>query len=301
MTRLDTTTTQTCHASYHEGNQRSVTASSSRSGERLEGAAGYLGILGSRRWILALVSILAAALLGALIVPTIIRPSVSAETRLVVGDQTLGAQTVPGYAQATTTLAETYARFITMGTVKTSESRTLSDVQATVIPNNPVIRVQATAGNQKDALSAAAAAAQALIKSVNQVSGSTIDTSRKAFVNKLAASADADATTARLKNEIAATTTPSDKLNSEYQAAVTTSTLARIEVDAYRTIVQNQLEAGKNQSTGLTVIMQPQVLSTNKRPILLGALLGGALAVLGWGGASIIGQARRREQASPIQ
>lgn len=182
-----------------------MTAHSSRV-ERSRAGAEYLASLGSRRTlILALVSILAATLLGALIVPMISRPSVTAETRLVVGDQTLGAQTVPGYALATTTLAETYARFITMGTVKKSESRTLSDVQATVIPNNPVIRVPATAGNQKDAFSGAAAAAQALIKSVNQVSGSTIDTSRKTLVNKLTASADADAATARLKDEIAAT------------------------------------------------------------------------------------------------
>jgi hypothetical protein len=278
-----------------------VTSSSSRV-ERRRAGAEYLASLGSRRTlILAVVSILAATLLGALIVPMISRPSVSAETRLAVGDQTLGAQTVPGYAQATTTLAETYARFITMGTVKKSESRTLSDVQATVIPNNPVIRVQATAGNQKDALSGAAAAAQALIQSGNQVSGGTIDTSRKILVSKLTASAEADAVTARLKNKIAETTTPSDKLNSEYQAAITASTLARIEADAYTAIVQNQLEAGKSQGTGLTVIMQPQVLSTNKKPLLLGALLGGAFAVLGWGGGSIIRQARRREQAGPTR
>jgi hypothetical protein len=70
-------------------------------------------------------------------------------------------------------------------------------------------------------------------------------------------------------------TTPSDKLKSEYQAAVTTSTFTRIEADAYRTIVENQLEAGKNQSAGLTVIMEPQMLSTDKKPMLLGALLGG--------------------------
>ena len=252
-----------------------------------------------RTFVLALVSTLAATLLGALVVPMIIRPGVTAETRLVVGIQSRGAQTVPGYAQATVTLAETDARFITMDTVNKSQSPTLTDVQATAIPSNPVIRIQASAGNAKDARSGAAAAAQALIKSVNQVSSTTVDKTRQIYLTKRAADVSAQANDQLLQAEIAANPNPSDQLKSAYQAAVTAAALTALESDTYDNILRSQLQAGADQSTGLTVIMAPQVTSTTKNPMLLGALLGGALAVLGWGSASIIREARRREQASP--
>jgi len=269
--------------------------------ERTRGGPAHLSLLGSTRMlVIAIVSTLAAALIGALVFPALMPAGVTAETRLVVGNQTLGAQRVPGYAEATVTLAETYARFITMGTVKKAAAPTLSDLQATVIPGNPVIRVQATAANARDASAGVAAAAQALIKSVNQVAGTSVDQTREIYLAKRTASDQAQAKVDFYRALVTNSTKPSATLLAAQEAAVRTAALARIESDAYVTIVQNELVDGTIQSAGLTVIMDPLVSAPSKKPMLLGLLLGGGLAVLGWGAASVIGQARRREQASLV-
>jgi hypothetical protein len=278
-----------------------VTAHSSRV-ERSRAGAEYLASLGSRRLlIIAVVSTLLATVIGALVVPMFLRPAVTAETRLVVGNQTLGAQRVPGYASATVTPAETYARFITMEQVTKAQSATLSDVQATVIPNNPVIRIEVTAGNAKDARSGAAAAARDLVVAVNQVSGNTIDASQQMYLQKRTASDQAQGVVDQLTTQVKGTLHPSAKLLADQQSAIINASLARIESDAYVTIVRNELMDGTTQSAGLTIIMAPLVTATDKRPMMLGALLGGGLAILIWAGVSIVGQARRREQGSPAR
>lgn len=274
-----------------------MTTSSAPVGSR-RGEAGHSATVHSRRTVIfGLVSTLGATLLGALLGPMIILPTVTAETRLVVGDQTLKAQKVPGYVVATVALAETYARFITKDTIRDSESGTLSDVQATVIPDNPIVRIEAKADNAHDALMGAATAAQALIESVSQVSGSAIDRTRQTFLEKRAAYTTIQMQVDSLKAEIAAPGNASDELRSRYEAALTTLALAQLESDAYGMMVQDQLAPAAEESTGLTIIMKPQVSSTENEPMLMGALLGGALAVLGWGSASMIRQAHRHDRA----
>ncbi|MEP7368295.1 MAG: hypothetical protein ABI662_01485 [Dermatophilaceae bacterium] len=250
------------------------------------------------RTVLAFVvgSTLGAALVGALLLQLVVGPNVTAETRLVVGVQSLGVQKVPGYTNATLGLAETYARFITTDTVKQPKSSTLVKVATTVIPDTPVIRVQATAANAKDARSGAAAGAQALIEAVSHVSGSTVEKSRQTFLTKRALSVSAQTEADTLHGQLAATPYD-DNLSSAYSAAVNKAALARLEADTSDRILRNQLQAGADQSVGVTVIAQPQVTSAQSRPLLLGALLGAALAVLAWGGVSILRQARRPEPA----
>lgn len=267
--------------------------------DRTRGGSPHTTILTSRRLLTyAVISTLAAALLGALVFPSLLPAGVTAETRLVVGNQTLGAQRVPGYAEATVTLAETYARFITLGTIKKSQSPTVRDLQATVIPGNPVIRIQATADNPRDASAAVSAAGQALMTSVDKVSGSSVEQTRATYLAKRTASDDARARADELAALVRQSANPGKKLLADQEEAVRTAALARIESDAWVTIVQNELVDGTVQSAGLTVIMDPLVAPASKKPILLGLLLGGGLAVLGWGAASVIGQARRREEAS---
>lgn len=219
-----------------------------------------------RALVVGLVATLAVALRGALLVPLVIQTNVVADTRLVVGDQTLGAQMVPGYTLATVTLAETYARFITKDSVKNPELGSLIDLQATVIPDNPVLRIQATAKKAKDALSGVAAAARMLTKSVSQVSGGTVAASEREFVAKRTEYATAQSAADVIQAEISRTPSPTSQVKTEYQTALTAAALAQLESDASGRILQNQMEAAANRSTGLTVIMEPQVSSNDTQP-----------------------------------
>jgi hypothetical protein len=253
--------------------------------------------LSRRAVVLGVIATLAFALLGAAVAPTLLRSGISAETRLVVGDQTLGAQMVPGYTLATVTLAETYARFINRDTVARPELSTVADLHASVIPNNPIIRIQATADNAADAVAGVTAAARILTESVSSVSARSTEASRQDFVATRTAYAAAQAKAEALGAEISAAAKPSDKAKADHQAAVTNAALAQLESDAVGRLLQTQIEAGADKSTGLTTIMSAQVSSSDPKPRLFGALVGAALVVLIWAAASIVGQTRRGSQA----
>jgi hypothetical protein len=85
----------------------------------------------------------------------------TAEARLVVGSQSIQAQAVPGYANATQQLATTYSRFFSPSEVEDAS------VTVTPIPESAVIRVEATAGSETSAVRQAAETASTMVSSVN--------------------------------------------------------------------------------------------------------------------------------------
>lgn len=219
-----------------------------------------------RAWILSALVVVAGLVLGALAGAAVLGGRVSAETRLVVGDQTIRAQSVPGYALATMQLAATYSRLVSSDSV-TGRMPEGVTVDASPIPDSGIVRVVAQADDEATAISAADTAAEALIAAADTAqSKSGGDAVAEEY---LVARRDLFEKQAKAR---AATATAQD---------VFAVDLAQARVDAMAQAYREQVISASNNATGLAVTQKAQpVSSTTPRAGALGALAGGALAVL---------------------
>jgi hypothetical protein len=118
---------------------------------------------------LSVVGLLAGALLGYLKAPTY-----TAETRLVVGKtaQLSNLASVPGLDAAGQSLAASYSRLVSTGTVRSSTAKKLGGsigggLSASPIPRSPVILVEGSASTPEHAAAIADAGSRALVEAVN--------------------------------------------------------------------------------------------------------------------------------------
>lgn len=151
--------------------------------DRLRGSGSRISVLikGRPNVAIVLVSGLLGAVVGAGISLTI--PVMhTAESRLVVGSQTVEAQSVPGYALATQQLGVTYARLSTAPAVTQAASAGAKgesvSVSVSPIPESAVLRVEVTSASSASAVGAATAAAQALVVEASKVSANSDDVNR---------------------------------------------------------------------------------------------------------------------------
>lgn len=123
--------------------------------------------------------VLPALLLGslALLVSANRSPTYTAEARLIVGGLDVSTRSVPGFAEASESLAQTYSRSVTADSVVRPVARRLgiSPAQArrrlsgTGLPDSAVLRVQATGPNARSATRLANSGARSLIAYVDNL------------------------------------------------------------------------------------------------------------------------------------
>lgn len=136
-----------------------------------------------RYWPLVL---LPALLLGslALFVSANRSPTYTAEARLIVGGLDVSTRSVPGFAEASESLAQTYSRSVTADAVVRPVARRLgispgearSRLAGTGLPDSAVLRVQATGPDAKSAVRLANAGARGLIAYVDRLRPETDQT-----------------------------------------------------------------------------------------------------------------------------
>jgi hypothetical protein len=125
-----------------------------------------------RHWFLTLVLVVLGALGGAAVARSQ-PPTYTAEARLAVGGGDLAAQAVPGFALASQELASNYARFVTVGPVRSAlppeTAQRVLTVAASPVPESNVIRIEATATDGASATAAADLAGRRLVTQVNKI------------------------------------------------------------------------------------------------------------------------------------
>jgi capsular polysaccharide biosynthesis protein len=246
----------------------------------------------------AMVATLFAGILGIIIgtglTYAIHKPVYTAEARLVVGDQTLGAFAVPGYTVATQDLAASYARLVDsdavasqVSKVRAGSSNTVT-VSASPIPESPVVRVEAQSASRTLAVDAANAAGQALISSVATLGNtdSTLSVLQRDYNQADSALSSAKAAVAAAEaNPDLKSTVPA--LQQRAAEALNRAELAQdsqnIMVSAYANAIQNRITTLAASSSALAWTRHAGIVSDNQHSAyeiggLLGFLMGAGLA-----------------------
>lgn len=232
-----------------------------------------------RQALTAAVIVLLAAAIGGVCGAALLGNRVTAQARLVVGDQTIQAQSVPGYALATQQLAGTYARLAT-GDAVTSRLPAGAEVTASPVPDSAVVLVEAEAGDEGTAVQAADAAAAALTRAVQGIGGATEN-------------ADALRAYQQAKERLRQARTAVGRAGEpDRPAAQDVVEFRQLEVEALGQAHREQVRAGASGSAGLAVTQNAVVTRTSTpRAGALGAVTGAALALLVLGAIHL---ARRR-------
>ena len=234
-------------------------------------------VLSFRRWLAAALLVILGAAAGAGAGIALLGDRVVAESRLVVGDQTIRAQSVPGYALATHQLAVTYSRLVDSDAVTAAVPEGV-EADASPIPDSAVVRVRAGATDEGAAIAGADAVAQALVTAANEARArNTPDAIGEQYL-----------TARRALDEARAGATAQATPENAYQVE-----LAQARVDALQQSYRERVMATANNATGLAVTQKAEIVSTSlPRAGALGALVGGAAVVLAVGAAYLI-RARR--------
>lgn len=228
------------------------------------------------------------------------QPVHSAEARLLVGGFNVEAQAVPGFVEASRTLAETYSRLVPTRAVTERVAEILQidlqavdgHVDATSVPESSIIRIIGTGSDEGEAIRFAAAAAQALEDYADQSGqlASTeelLDEYRQASVVLNTATARRDA----LKQQYDARTAAGSVTEADLQA------LTEAEADVDRADLEAQTLAAtygdqrtnSGSSGNIDLIAPADATGTDRAsslqtaiaaPVILGLIAGIALATL---------------------
>jgi capsular polysaccharide biosynthesis protein len=229
----------------------------------------------------------------------------TAEARVVVGRVDVRSNAVPGYSDANVALAETYSRFV--GTtaheklmaeelgISVGDVRDLGTIDASPIPENPIIRVLTESTTEKNAVALAEAGTKALVKLVADTNDPTqraealfsqysdaasaqseaqgaLDTSQRTLGNLVAANADAgsiavaEQAVVEARTNLFEATARTQSLNELYQQSL----VARSDGDLLRVLSEAE-PTGSDQS------------QKRQFGLAVGVLVGGFVAVgLAW-------------------
>jgi hypothetical protein len=134
-------------------------------------------------------------------------PTWKAESRLLIGRLDVEANSTPGFVEASNSLAATYARLLNSSPVtklvaarlKQSDASVAGHLSASPIPESPIIRIEASAGTEREAVALTNAANLALVDYVHEVSANgsratgLLDDYNKALADLAQANRDRDA------------------------------------------------------------------------------------------------------------
>lgn len=240
-----------------------------------------------------------------LLVPALLvalaRPAVhTAESRLLVGGLNVEAQAVPGFVEASRTLAETYSRLVSTRAIEERVAEILKvdveevegNVDATSVPESSIIKVTGEGDDAEDAVRYAAAAAEALEDYADQ----------SATTEELTTLLDEFRQASLTLNQV---TARRDALERQYNARVDAGSATQDDVDAV-TAAQADVDSAKLEADTLAAAYTEQrELSTGSgnidliapasyvgddrsrnlqlavaAPLLLGLIAGVALATL---------------------
>lgn len=238
---------------------------------------------GLARLAVAGVLVLLCAGIGAALGSAVLGGRTTAEARLIVGDQTIRAQTVPGYALATQQLAASYARLATADAVA-EHAPPGAEVSASPVPDSAVVRVEAVADDPQKAVAAADAASVALVDMVKDLTsgGASHEEALKGWEQ------------ARQRLRAAEAAVAEETSAAGRARAGDVVEFRRLEVEALAEAHREAVKASASGSASLAVTQQAAVTSTNTpRAATLGAFAGAVLAALILGVAWLV-RARRR-------
>jgi hypothetical protein len=228
------------------------------------------------------------------------QPVHSAEARLLVGGFNVEAQAVPGFVEASRTLAETYSRVVPTRAITERVAEILQvdvtqvdgHVDATAVPESSIIRIIGKGDTDNAAVRFAAAAAQALEDYADQ-SGSVasaeslLDEYRQASVALNTATARRDALQNQYDARVSAGTVTQDDLDA-LSAAQADLDRAKLEADTLAATYGEQ-RANSGASGNIDLIAPADRTGTDRRSslqtavasaLILGALAGVALATV---------------------
>lgn len=228
------------------------------------------------------------------------QPVYSAEARLLVGGFNVEAQAVPGFVEASRTLAETYSRLVTTGAIEERAAELLEldivqingKIEATAVPESSIIRVIGTGDDEGEAIRNSAAAAQALEDYADQSGGTEdadalLDEFRRATVALNQAAIRRDALQAQYDARVAAGSATEDDL-AALTAAEADVDRGELEVDVLKGVYANKRNS--SGGSGNLDLVAPASATGNDRsknlqlavagPLLLGSIAGVALATL---------------------
>ena len=228
------------------------------------------------------------------------QPVHSAEARLLVGGFNVEAQAVPGFVEASQTLAETYSRLVPTRAITERVAETLQldvdqvegHVDATSVPESSIIRIIGKGDDDGEAIRYAAAAAQALEEYADQ--SGQLASSETLLDEYRAASVTLNTATARR-----------DELQRQYDARTAAGTVTQTDLEALtaaeadvdranleaQTLAATYGEQRTNSggSGNLDLVAPADATGTDRRsslqtaiaaPIILGLIAGIALATL---------------------
>jgi hypothetical protein len=227
------------------------------------------------------------------------QPVYTAEARLLIGGFNVEAQRVPGFVEASRTLAETYSRLVPTRAISERVAKILDvdveevegHIEASSVPDSSLIRVEGTASSVAKAVKLSAAASQALVDFADQSEGGSadelLDQYRQASLALNEATAARDALQARYDARVAAgTATDADrsavsaaqadvdraKLEATTLAGVYTTTRSNTGTSGQVTLVAPARDVGSDKKSTLQLAIAG--------PLLLGAIAGVALATI---------------------
>jgi hypothetical protein len=240
-----------------------------------------------------------------LLVPALVvalaRPPVhTAEARLLVGGLNVEAQAVPGFVEASRTLAETYSRLVSTRAVEERVAAILQvdvedvvgHVDATSVPESSIIKVSGEGDDAESAVRFAAAAAQALDDYADEAATTAeldalLDEFRQASLTLNQAIARRDALDRQYNARLDAGSATDADLEA-LTAAQADLDRARLEADTLATAYSEQREL--STGSGNLDLIAPASHGGDDRgrnlqlaiaaPVLLGLIAGVALATL---------------------
>jgi len=238
------------------------------------------------------------------------QPVYSAESRLLVGGFNVEAQAVPGFVEASRTLAETYSRLVPTRAVEERVAEILDldvdqvtgNIDATSVPESSIIKVVGEGNDSAEAIRFAAAAAQALEDYADQAASSTdlevlLDEFRQASLTLNTTTARRDALQRQYEARVEAGSVTDNDLEA-LAAAEADVDRAQLEADTLASVYAEARD--RSGGSGNIDLVAPATAAGSDRsknlqlaiagPVLLGIIAGVALATL---------VANRRETPAP--
>jgi hypothetical protein len=240
-----------------------------------------------------------------LLVPSLVlafarQPVYSAEARLLVGGFNVEAQAIPGFVEASRTLAETYSRLVPTQAITERVAETLKldigavngHVNATSVPDSSIIRIIGTGSSSREAIRYTAAAAQALEEYVDEAGrsadgASLLDEFRQASLTLNTALARHERLQAQYDARVAAGIDTEDDRETLAGAQADVDR-ARLEAETIASAYENS--GGGSRGSGNVDLIAPADSAGNDRkstlqtaiaaPVILGLIAGVALATL---------------------
>ena len=228
------------------------------------------------------------------------QPVYSAEARLLVGGFNVEAQAVPGFVEASRTLAETYSRLVPTRAVIERVAETLQleidevegHVDATSVPESSIIRIIGKGDDTGEAIRFAAAAAQALEEYADEsgqlaTTEDLLDEYRQASVALNTATARRDALQSQYDARVAAGTVTDADLEA-LTAAEADVDRAALEAETLAATYSDQ-RTNTGSSGNIDLIAPADDTGSDRRqalqtaiaaPVILGLIAGVALATL---------------------